>query len=400
MAVISSRLQRIKPSPSSMAGARARELRAQGRDIVGLTAGEPDFDTPEHIKEAAWQAMQQGKTRYTDVGGTPELREAIRQKLLRENQLDYPVNEIVVGAGAKQIVFNALMSTLEPGDEVIIPAPYWVSYPDITLLADGKPVFVPGAPEHGFKLQPADLERAITPRTRWLLLNSPNNPSGATYTRDELLALAEVLKRHPQVWVMTDDIYEHLLYDDREFCTMAQVAPELKDRTLTINGVSKSYAMTGWRIGYGAAPAELCKAMVKLQSQSTSNPNAIAQAAAIAALNGPQDFIQMSRSSFQARRDRVVQELNAIDGIQAARPEGAFYVFASCDALFGLKTPDGRVISNSDDWVMHLLDAQNLAVLQGSAYGIPSHFRLSFAASEQQLLQGCDRIAQARAMLS
>ena len=400
MAVISSRLQRIKPSPSSMAGARARELRAQGRDIVGLTAGEPDFDTPEHIKEAAWQAMQQGKTRYTDVGGTPELREAIRQKLLRENQLDYPVNEIVVGAGAKQIVFNALMSTLEPGDEVIIPAPYWVSYPDITLLADGKPVFVPGTPEHGFKLQPADLERVITPRTRWLLLNSPNNPSGATYTRDELLALAEVLKRHPQVWVMTDDIYEHLLYDDREFCTMAQVAPELKDRTLTINGVSKSYAMTGWRIGYGAAPAELCKAMVKLQSQSTSNPNAIAQAAAIAALNGPQDFIQMSRSSFQARRDRVVQELNAIDGIQASRPEGAFYVFASCDALFGLKTPDGRVISNSDDWVMHLLDAQNLAVLQGSAYGIPSHFRLSFAAGEQQLLQGCDRIAQARAMLS
>jgi len=400
MIAISTRLQRIKPSPSSMAGARARELRAQGRDIVGLTAGEPDFDTPEHIKEAAWQAMQQGKTRYTDVGGTPELREAIRQKLLRENGLDYAVNEIVAGTGAKQIVFNALMSTLEPGDEVIIPAPYWVSYPDITLLADGKPVFVTGRPEQGFKLQPEDLDRAITARTRWLLLNSPNNPSGATYTRDELSALGEVLKRHPQVWVMTDDIYEHLLYDDREFCTMAQVVPELKDRTLTINGVSKSYAMTGWRIGYGAAPVELCKAMVKLQSQSTSNPNAIAQAATVAALNGPQDFIATSRRSFQARRDLVVEALNEIDGIQAYRPEGAFYIFAACDALFGLKTPDGRVINNSDDWVMHLLDAQNLAVLQGSAYGIPSHFRLSFAASDAQLLEGCRRIARARAVLS
>lgn len=400
MIAISSRLQRIKPSPSSMAGARARELRAQGRDIVGLTAGEPDFDTPQHIQEAAWQAMQQGKTRYTDVGGTLELREAIRQKFLRENALDYAVNEIVAGTGAKQIVFNALMCTLEPGDEVIIPAPYWVSYPDITLLADGKPVMVTGLPEHGFKLQPDDLEQAITPRTRWLLLNSPNNPSGATYTREELVALGEVLKRHPHVWVMTDDIYEHLIYDGREFVTIAQAVPELKERTLTINGVSKSYAMTGWRIGYGAAPAELCKAMTKLQSQSTSNPNSVAQAAAVAALNGPQDFIQTSRHSFQTRRDLVVETLNRIDGIHAYRPEGAFYIFAACDALFGLKTPDGHVIKSSDDWVMHLLDSENLAVLQGSAYGIPSHFRLSFAASEEQLLQGCSRVARARASLS
>ncbi|UUZ78115.1 pyridoxal phosphate-dependent aminotransferase [Polaromonas sp. P1(28)-13] len=400
MIQLAPRLHRIKPSPSSMAGQRARELRAQGRDIVGLTAGEPDFETPPHIKEAASRAMAAGQTRYTDVGGTPELREAVSYKFRKENGLDYGVNEIIVGTGAKQVIFNALMCTLDSGDEVIVPAPYWVSYPDITLLADGVPVCVDCPADQGFKLQPADLERAITPRTRWLILNSPNNPSGASYTRAELGALAEVLKRHPHVWVMTDDIYEHLLYDGREFVTMAQVAPELKDRTLTINGVSKAYAMTGWRIGYGGAPAALIKAMVKLQSQSTSGASSIGQAAAVAALTGPQDFIAGNRQVFQERRDAVVSALGAIDGIRCHAPEGAFYVFASCSALLGSRTSSGSLIQSSDDWIMHLLDSQNLAALQGSAYGVASHFRLSFAASTEHLLEGCRRIALARAQLS
>lgn len=399
MIQLASRLNRIKPSPSSMAGQRARELRAQGRDIVGLTAGEPDFETPQHIKEAATRAMAAGKTRYTDVGGTPELREAVSRKFKLENGLDYGVNEIIVGTGAKQVIFNALMCTLEAGDEVIVPAPYWVSYPDIALLADGVPVFVDCPEAKGFKLQPEGLERAITPRTRWLVLNSPNNPSGAAYTRDELVALAQVLKRHPHVWVMTDDIYEHLLYDGRAFATLAQAAPELKDRTLTINGVSKAYAMTGWRIGYGAGPAALIKAMVKLQSQSTSGASSIGQAAAVAALTGPQDFIAQNRDVFQKRRDTVVAALNEVDGLRCHAPEGAFYVFASCEGLFGLRGPGGAIIESSDDWIMHLLDAQNLAALQGSAYGVPTHFRLSFAASTEQLLEGCRRIAQAREQL-
>ncbi|EJL77894.1 aspartate/tyrosine/aromatic aminotransferase [Polaromonas sp. CF318] len=399
MIQLASRLNRIKPSPSSMAGQRARELRAQGRDIVGLTAGEPDFETPQHIKEAATRAMAEGKTRYTDVGGTPELREAVSRKFKLENGLDYGASEIIVGTGAKQVIFNALMCTLEAGDEVIVPAPYWVSYPDIALLADGVPVFVDCHEVKGFKLQPESLERAITPKTRWLVLNSPNNPSGAAYTRDELVALAQVLHRHPHVWVMTDDIYEHLIYDGREFATLAQAAPELKDRTLTINGVSKAYAMTGWRIGYGAGPAALIKAMVKLQSQSTSGASSIGQAAAVAALTGPQDFIARNRDVFQQRRDTVVAALNQVDGIRCLAPEGAFYVFASCAALFGLRRPGGAVIESSDDWIMHLLDAQNLAALQGSAYGVPTHFRLSFAASTEHLLEGCRRIAQAREQL-
>ncbi|MDQ2151242.1 pyridoxal phosphate-dependent aminotransferase [Alcaligenaceae bacterium C4P045] len=396
---IASRLNRIKPSPSSMAGQRARALRAEGRDIVGLTAGEPDFDTPAHIREAATRAMTAGQTRYTDVGGTAALREAIREKFARENGLDYNTDEVIVSAGAKQIIFNAFMCTLEAGDEVIVPAPYWVSYPDIALLADGVPVIIEGRAEQGFKLQPDALERAITPRTRWLVLNGPNNPSGANYSRDDLVALAEVLNRHPHVWVLTDDIYEHLLYDGRSFDTIAQVAPELKERTLTINGVSKAYAMTGWRIGYAGAPAALIKAMTKLQSQSTSNPASVSQAAALAALTGPQDFITVNKQRFETRRNLIVDALNQIDGITCARPDGAFYVFPSCDALFGLRTPEGQVIANSDDWVMHLLNAQNLAVLQGSAYGIGAHFRISFAANEEKLLEGCRRIALARAQL-
>jgi len=394
------RLQRIKPSPSSMAGQHARMLRAQGRDIVGLTSGEPDFDTPAHIREAAYRAMNDGQTRYTDVGGTAALREAIRAKFARENGLDYGLDEIIVSTGAKQIIFNAIMATVDTGDEVIVPAPYWVSYPDITLLANGTPVIVETRAENGFRLQAEELERAITPKTRWLILNGPNNPSGANFTEADLQALAEVLRKHPHVWILTDDIYEHLLYDGRRFYTLAQVAPDLKDRTLTLNGVSKAYAMTGWRIGYAGAPAALIKAMTKLQSQSTSNPSSVSQAAALAALTGPQDFVAQSRERFQARRDRIVQALNAIDGIDCASPEGAFYVFPKCADLYGLTLPDGSKLQNSEQWVLHLLNAQNLAVLQGSAYGVDTHFRISFAASDAVLEEGCRRIAQARAQLA
>lgn len=394
------RLQRIKPSPSSMAGQHARMLRAQGRDIVGLTSGEPDFDTPAHIREAAYRAMNDGQTRYTDVGGTAALREAIRAKFARENGLDYGLDEIIVSTGAKQIIFNAIMATVDTGDEVIVPAPYWVSYPDITLLANGTPVIVDTRAENGFRLQAEELERAITPKTRWLILNGPNNPSGANFTEADLQALADVLRKHPHVWILTDDIYEHLLYDGRRFYTLAQVAPDLKDRTLTLNGVSKAYAMTGWRIGYAGAPAALIKAMTKLQSQSTSNPSSVSQAAALAALTGPQDFVTQSRERFQARRDRIVQALNAIDGIDCASPEGAFYVFPKCADLYGLTLPDGSKLQSSEQWVLHLLNAQNLAVLQGSAYGVDTHFRISFAASDAVLEEGCRRIAQARAQLA
>ncbi len=383
-----------------MAGQRARELRAQGRDIVALTAGEPDFDTPEHIKEAAQRAISQGQTRYTDVGGTPALKEAVAHKFKTENGLAYAPGEIIVGTGAKQVIFNALMCTVEAGDEVIVPAPYWVSYPDIVRLAGGTPVVADCPASQGFKLSPEGLERAISPRTRWLVLNSPNNPSGAAYTRDELVALGEVLARHPHVWVLTDDIYEHLLYDGKAFCTLAQAVPQLKERTLTINGVSKAYAMTGWRVGFGAGPAELVKAMVKLQSQSTSGTCSISQAAAQAALTGPQDFVASSRQVFQQRRDVVVSALNRIPGIQCHVPDGAFYVFASCEALFGTRTPAGTAITSSNDWILHLLDAQNLAALQGSAYGVDTHFRISFAAATDYLEEGCRRIAAARAQLS
>lgn len=392
MTIIAARLNRIKPSPSSMAGQRARELRASGRDIVGLTSGEPDFDTPQNVCEAATRAMSASKTKYTDVGSTPELKAAIADKFRRDNGLDYAASEIIVGTGGKQIIFNALMCTVDVGDEVIVPTPYWVSYPDIVLLADGTPVFVDCPPENGFKLRPEDLEHAITPRTRWLVLNAPNNPSGAAYSRAELEALAEVLLRHPQVWVMTDDIYEHILYDDREFCTIAQVEPALMARTLTINGVSKAYAMTGWRIGYGGAPAALVKAMVKLQSQSTSNPSSISQAAALEALSGPQDFIAERTRIFQARRDMVVAELNRIPGIRCHSPEGAFYVYPSCAGLIGKLTPEGKRIETDADFVLYLLEAQNLAVLQGGAYGVSPFFRISFATSVAQLQEGLRRL--------
>lgn len=389
---ISDRLNRIKPSPSSMAGQRVRELRATGRNVIGLTTGEPDFDTPDHIKEAAICAMRAGKTKYTDVGGTPELKAAIKDKFSRENGLNYEANEIIVCSGAKQAIFNALMCTVEHGDEVIVPAPYWVSYPDIVRLAGGNPVFVPCPPENGFKMLPDQLEKAITPRTRWLVLNSPSNPSGAAYTRAEMKALTSVLMRHPHVCVMADDIYEHLLYDGREFVTPAQIEPALKERTLTINGVSKAYAMTGWRIGYAGGPAALIKNMVKLQSQSTSNPSSIGQAAAVQALSGPQDFIATSREVFQRRRDKVVKWLNEAPGLQCHKPEGAFYVFASCAGAIGKKTPAGTVIKNDADFAMHLLESQNIAVIHGEAYGMSPFFRISFAAPEALLQDGCRRI--------
>jgi aspartate aminotransferase len=392
MSLIAARLNRIKPSPSSMAGQRARELRAAGRDIVGLTSGEPDFDTPPNVCEAVVRAMAASKTKYTDVGGTPELKAAIAEKFSRDNGLAYRSEEIIVGTGGKQVIFNALMCTLEAGDEVIVPAPYWVSYPDITLLADGQPVFVACRPEDGFKLRPDALEQAITPKTRWLVLNAPNNPSGATYTHDELRAIADVLLRHPHVWVMTDDIYEHVLYDGRRFVTIAQVEPALKDRTLTINGVSKAYAMTGWRIGYGGAPAVLVKAMTKLQSQSTSNPSSISQAAAVEALTGPQDFIAERARIFQQRRDSVVATLNRIPGIRCHVPEGAFYVYPSCADIIGRKTPDGAVVGSDADFVMYLLETQNLALLQGQAYGLSPFFRISFATSMERLEEGCRRL--------
>lgn len=389
---ISERLGRIEPSPSSMAGQRVRELKALGRDVIGLTTGEPDFDTPEHIKEAAISAIGAGKTKYTDVGGTVELKEAIQAKFSRENRLHFEMNEIVASSGAKQAIFNALLCTVEHGDEVIIPAPYWVSYPDIVRLAGGCPVFVPCNPENGFKMQPEQLEKAITPKTRWLVLNSPGNPSGAAYSRIELLALTDVLLKFPHVNVLVDDIYEHLIYDNREFVTVAQVEPALRERTLTINGVSKAYAMTGWRIGYAAGPSILIKNMIKLQSQSTSNPSAISQAAAMHALSGPQNFVEDSRLIFQKRRDNVVEWLSNVPGVTLHRPEGAFYLFASCVDAIGKKTKEGNLIQNDSDFVRHLLESQNVAVIQGAAYGMSPYFRISFAVKDAQLEDGCRRI--------
>jgi aspartate aminotransferase len=378
-----------------MATQRARALKAAGHDVVGLTAGEPDFDTPPNVVEAVVRAMAASKTKYTDIGGTPELKAAVCDKFLRENQLTYSASEVIVGTGGKQVIFNALMATVQKGVEVIVPAPFYVSYPDIVLLAGGTPVPVMCPPDKGFKLQPEDLERAITPRTRWLVLNAPNNPSGAVYSRQELRALAEVLIRHPHVWVLSDDIYEHVLFDGREFCTMAQVAPELKERTLTVNGVSKAYAMTGWRIGYCAAPAELIKAITKLQSQSTSNPSSIGQAAALEALTGPQGFIAERTKIFQDRRDAVVAQLNAIPGITCHSPEGAFYVFPSCAEVLGKKAPDGRVIKTDEDFVLYLLDAEKLAGVHGAAYGCGPFFRFSFATSMAVLDEGCARLKRA-----
>lgn len=389
---ISERLGRIQPSPSSMAGQRVRELKALGRDVIGLTTGEPDFDTPEHIKDAAIRAMHVGQTKYTNVGGTAELKAAIQGKFRRENGLSYELDEIIACSGAKQAIFNALMCTVDHGDEVIIPAPYWVSYPDIVLLAGGRPVFVPCLPKNGFKMLPEQLEKAITAKTRWLILNSPGNPSGAAYTRSEMQALTEVLLRFSHVSVMADDIYEHLMYDKQDFVTAAQVEPQLRERTLTINGVSKAYAMTGWRIGYAAGPANLIKNMVKIQSQSTSNSSSIGQAAAAHALSGPQDFVETSRLIFQNRRDKVLNLLSDVPGITCHKPDGAFYLFVSCADSIGKRTKEGLLIQNDADFVRHLLESQNVAVIHGGAYGMSPYFRISFASTDAILEEGCRRI--------
>ena len=395
MSIIASRLSRIKPSPTIAVTNKARELKAAGRDVIGLGAGEPDFDTPDNIKAAAIKAIESGDTKYTAVDGTPALKKAICAKFERENGLTYTPDQISVGVGGKQVLYNALMASLNPGDEVIIPAPYWVSYPDMVELAEGTPVFVSCPAEQGFKLQAADLEKAITPKTKWLILNSPSNPSGAAYTRDEMKALTDVLVKHSHVWIMTDDMYEHLLYDGLEFVTPAQVEPKLYDRTLTVNGVSKSYAMTGWRIGYAGGPKDLIKAMGVIQSQSTSNPTSISQAAAVEALNGPQDFIKERGEVFRQRRDLVVSMLNQAKGIKCPTPEGAFYVYPSCAGTIGKKTPDGKVIETDEDFVTYLLESEGVAVVQGSAFGLAPHFRISYATSTEALEEACKRIQRA-----
>ncbi|MCH6587065.1 MAG: aspartate transaminase [Proteobacteria bacterium] len=400
MSVIAERLSRIKPSPTIAVSQKARDLKAAGRDVIGLGAGEPDFDTPDNIKEAAIAAIKRGETKYTAVDGTPELKAAVAAKFKRENGLDYAPAQITVGTGAKQVLYNALMATLDPGDEVVIPAPYWVSYPDMALLAEGEPVIVPCAQNNLFKLQAEDLEAAITDKTKWLILNSPSNPTGSAYSRDEMQALAEVLERHEQVWVLTDDIYEHLVYDGFEFATLAQAVPALYERTLTVNGVSKAYCMTGWRIGFAGGPAELIKAMSKVQSQSTSNPSSISQAAAVEALTGPNDFIAEHNEVFKARRDLVVDALNTCAGLACHRPEGAFYVYPSCAGTIGKKTPDGKTIASDGDFVTYLLEAEGVATVQGEAFGLSPYFRISYATATEALEEACTRIKRACEALS
>ena len=395
MSFLAPRLDRIKPSATIAVTSKARELKAAGRDVIGLGAGEPDFDTPDNVKQAAIKAIQAGDTKYTAVDGTPALKAAISAKFKRENGLDYKPEQITVGTGGKQVLYNALVATLNKGDEVIIPAPYWVSYPDMVALAEGTPVSVPCGENNGFKLRPADLEAAITPKTKWLILNSPSNPTGAAYAREEMKALTDVLLRHPHVWVMTDDMYEHLVYDDFAFSTPAQIEPKLYDRTLTVNGVSKAYCMTGWRIGYAGGPAQLIKAMATIQSQSTSNPSSISQAAAVAALNGPQDFIPRNNEAFKKRRDLVVAMLNQAPGIRCPKPEGAFYVFPSCAGAIGKTTPQGKLLKTDEDFVTYLLEAEGVAVVQGSAFGLAPYFRISYATSDAVLKDACTRIQRA-----
>jgi aspartate aminotransferase len=392
MGFIAEALNRIQPSATIAITGKALALKAEGRDIIGLSAGEPDFDTPDNIKDAAIAAIRKGFTKYTAVDGIPELKSAIKAKFKRENGLDYEPGQISVGTGGKQVLFNALVATLNGGDEVIIPAPYWVSYPDIVRFAGGVPVFVETRAEDGFKLTPEALDGAITARTKWLIFNSPSNPTGAAYSHDDLKKLTDVLLRHPHVWVLTDDIYEHLVYDDFRFVTPAEVEPGLYERTLTMNGVSKAYCMTGWRIGYGAGPAALIKAMAKLQSQSTSNPSSISQWAAVEALNGPQDFIAANNKVFKERRDLVVSMLNQASGLSCPSPEGAFYVYPSCAGAIGRKAPSGKVIGNDEDFVGALLDAEGVAAVHGAAFGSSPFFRISYATATEALVDACERI--------
>jgi len=392
MSFLAESIGRIKPSPTIAISNLAKELKAQGRDIIALSAGEPDFDTPDNIKQAAIRAIERGETKYTIVDGIPELKAAICKKFKRENGLDYKPSQVTVGTGGKQVLFNALVATLNPGDEVIIPAPYWVSYPDIVLFAGAKPVAVETRLEDGFKMKPAALERAITPKTKWLIFNSPSNPSGAAYTRAELKALTDVLVKHPQVWVLSDDMYEHLVYDDFKFTTPAQVEPKLYERTLTLNGVSKAYCMTGWRIGYAAGAEMLIKAMGTLQSQSTTNPSAISQWASVEALEGPQDFIAEHNKAFKERRDLVVSMLNQAKGITCAKPEGAFYVFPFCQGAIGKTAPSGKKIASDADFVTELLAAEGVAVVHGAAFGLGPAFRISYATAIKDLEEACGRI--------
>jgi aspartate aminotransferase len=400
MGLVSRTLERVKPSPTMAITNKAREMKAAGFDVIGLGAGEPDFDTPDNIKQAGIDAITRGETKYTAVDGIPELKQAIVEKFARENGLDYKPAEITVGSGGKHVLYNALLATLDPGDEVIIPSPYWVSYPDIVLLAGAEPVVVETKVEDGFKLTPEALEKAITPKTKWFIFNSPSNPTGSAYTRDEIKALTDVLLKHERVWVLSDDIYEHLVYDGFDFTTPAQVEPKLKDRTLTLNGVSKAYSMTGWRIGYAGGPAELIKAIGKLQSQSTSNPCSISQWAAVEALRGPQDFLKDWVKSFQERRDVVVSMLNQATGISCPTPEGAFYVYPSCEGCIGKKTPKGQVIGNDEDFAVALLAEEGVAVVHGAAFGLSPFFRISYATGMEALEEACRRIQRFCASLS
>lgn len=392
MAFLADSLARVKPSPTIAVTDKARELKAAGRDVIGLGAGEPDFDTPDHIKDAAIAAIRAGDTKYTNVDGTPALKQAISRKFKSENSLDYALEQITVGTGGKQVLYNALMATMNPGDEVLIPAPYWVSYPDMVLLAGGEPVIIPTQESNGFRMTPEELEQAITPKTKWLIFNSPSNPTGAGYDAETLRGLTDVLMRHPHVWVMTDDMYECLVYDDFKFVTPVEIEPGLYDRTLTINGVSKAYCMTGWRIGFAGGPAPLIKAMAKIQSQSTSNPSSVSQAAAAAALDGPKDFIPAHNKHFARRRDLVVSMLNQANGISCLKPEGAFYVYPSCAGTIGKTTPEGKKIENDQDFVTALLENEGVAVVQGSAFGMAPYFRISYATSEDILTEACERI--------
>ena len=392
MSIISDSLKKIKPSPTIAVTQKARELKAAGKDVIGLGAGEPDFDTPENIKQAAIKAINDGDTKYTAVDGTPDLKKAIVEKFKKENNLDYTADQITVGAGGKHVIYNAMMATLNEGDEVIVPAPYWVSYPDIVLLAGGKPVVMECDEKQSFKINPSDLEKFITPKTKWIILNSPSNPTGACYSENDIREIAKVLEKHPHVYILSDDIYEHVTYEGFKFFTIAQIEG-LKERVLTMNGVSKAYSMTGWRIGYAAGPKEIIKAIAKIQSQSTTNPSSISQAASVEALSGTQDFIKIRADSFQERRDFVVQALNDIDGIECLNPDGAFYVFPSCKGLMGKKDTNGKEIKSDTDFVQSLLENSGIAVVQGSAFGLEGFFRISYATSMDNLKKALEKIS-------
>jgi len=400
MSFLAQRLTRIKPSPTTALTGRVAELKAEGRDIIGLGAGEPDFDTPDNIKQAGIDAITRGETKYTAIPGTIELRKAISAKLKRENGLDYAPGQISVSCGGKQVIYNAFVATLDEGDEVIIPSPYWVSYPDMVMLTGGEPVFVAGAEDNGFKITGEQLEAAITPKTKWFMFNSPSNPTGSAYTGDELRDLTDVLARHPHVWILSDDIYEHVVYDGFEFHNVAEIEPRLFDRTLTLNGVSKAYCMTGWRLGYGAGPIELIKAMNMVQSQSSTHTSSISQAASIEALDGPQDFIAEHNEVFKERRDLVVSMLKQATGLSCRTPEGAFYVYPSCAGVIGKTTPGGATIETDTDFVTHLLDAEGVAVVPGTAFGLAPYVRISYAAATEALEEACRRIQRTCAALT